>query len=170
MRNSIKTLQLAPTSRPINPFHWQQPPKSAMYDSQMLISRYHYTGSHGGFGTIAYNSNPSRTTYALSLGYGLSLWGSRTMFLDVRIRYFAASYWKVQVERCILAVKKVVSDDSVLMKACENGDLFTVRKAFQDRTASPSDVTSAGRTPLMVSVFPLCCGFAEYKIFTRAKY
>lgn len=45
----------------------------------------------------------------------------------------------------------VVPDDSDVIVACRNGDLGMVQRLFAEHKASPSDVTSDGRTLLEVT-------------------
>jgi hypothetical protein len=52
---------------------------------------------------------------------------------------------------CQIAFSVIVPDDSTFMKACLEGDIFTVREQVKNRHSRPKDRTPENMTPLMVS-------------------
>ncbi|MCJ1261102.1 Ankyrin-1 [Lobaria immixta] len=57
-----------------------------------------------------------------------------------------------QVSRGLLSIRNVVPHESRIMIACEQGDIPVVQQLLQTKTASPHDITRAGRTPLLLAI------------------
>lgn len=50
-----------------------------------------------------------------------------------------------------IALSKIISDDSELMVACKNGNLFTVKELFRKSKGRPDDISIKNMTPMLVS-------------------
>ncbi len=140
------------------PYNCPLMPKSLLFCSSPAYTRpptvlgsYSWLMAGGLSGTIASSCTDSGSSYSVTLRMLLPWFiGGRAMTFEALIRCYTARLFCIRLSRGSLTMSNVVRDDARIMDACEQGDLQTAQSLFQSRQASPNDITSAGRTPLLV--------------------
>jgi ankyrin repeat protein len=67
------------------------------------------------------------------------------------MQHLSSASWGFQLEKISLSVKRLVPDDSDIIRLCRGGNLVAVQQLLQEGRGSINDVTPLGLTPLMVS-------------------
>ncbi|KAJ4032976.1 hypothetical protein NW763_014466 [Fusarium oxysporum] len=91
----------------------------------------------------------------LFLSSKFQLWrllGSKAIYFNLGLRALPLANLGFSILRGGLSVRSVVREGSELMKACQQGDVQTVRALFSSRKASPYDVTLSNSTPLRYAI------------------
>ncbi|KAJ0422508.1 ankyrin repeat-containing domain protein [Aspergillus carlsbadensis] len=94
------------------------------------------------------------STCTIDIPLPLPCRGSRVLRFRFGVQHlpmFAVS-WGFQLERVSLSVKRLVPDDSKIIRFCKGGDLVAVQMLLREGQASVNDATSLGLTPLMCAI------------------
>lgn len=127
------------------------------YEEPIIFTDYSLLRKIGIFGTISSSSCKNEKSNAITLTV-LFPWilGSRAFTAQLLLKSLKCSVFKSTLSRGLLSVRNVVPDESRIMIACEQGDIPVVQQLLQTMTASPHDITRAGRTPLLVRFWNFC--------------
>jgi hypothetical protein len=106
-----------------------------------------FSGLRGGLSSLW---NEEVSTYSLSFRIKLPLI-NRAFAADLAIRQFSSNWLNFSLLSGSLGWKNVVPEEADIMTACKGGDVDEVQNLFDNRLASPNDMTITNSTPLRVS-------------------
>lgn len=122
-----------------------------VYQKPFIFSNYGLLKRTGLTGTIASYLGHDYTFYAMKFAFNLPWgFGSRNICIELMLKWHYSSQFRCQISHGLLSIKPLVPIESEILVACSRGDLPTVQRLFRERKASCNDITSCGRTPLMV--------------------
>ncbi|MCJ1425172.1 hypothetical protein MMC29_003060 [Sticta canariensis] len=136
-----------------DPFSENSASTRPYFEQPTKLSDYAVLKKIGILGTMSSSSSNNETSNALSVTVSFPwLLGCRAITVQFLVKWLKSSRSSMQLSRGILSVRNVVSDESRIMVACEQGGVPVVQQLLQTKRASPHDITATGRTPLLYAI------------------